>query len=218
MIILLVAATRAEIAPLLEAFGFVKQDRSFSSGKYRNLTMDVLITGPGMTATAYHLGKVLPQKPYDVALNVGIAGSFSRDLAPGEVVNVVKDEFADLGAEDGAIFLDLFELGLAKEDEPPFVGGKLKASYTYKGLKAVNGLTVNTVHGNEDSIGQLMKRYPADVESMEGAAFYYCCLMEGVPCSQIRAISNYVEPRNREAWDIPLAVKNLSLKLKDLFE
>jgi hypothetical protein len=29
------------------------------------------------------------------------------------------------------------------------------------------------------------------------------------PCCEIRAISNYVEPRNFSDWDIPLALENL---------
>ena len=44
---------------------------------------------------------------------------------------------------------------------------------------------------------------------MEGAAFFYACLFEGITCSQIRTISNRVEKRNRDNWDIPLAVKDL---------
>ena len=36
------------------------------------------------------------------------------------------------------------------------------------------------------------------------------CLLEKVNFVHIRAISNYVEPRNKEGWDIPLALDNLS--------
>jgi len=32
----------------------------------------------------------------------------------------------------------------------------------------------------------------------------------GVPCMQIRAVSNYVEKRNLDAWQIGLAIKNLN--------
>lgn len=31
-----------------------------------------------------------------------------------------------------------------------------------------------------------------------------------VPCLQLRAISNYVEKRNRDAWEIELALSNLA--------
>jgi hypothetical protein len=46
-------------------------------------------------------------------------------------------------------------------------------------LPRVNGITVNTVHGNQDSIARVVDRVKPDVESMEGAAFMYACLMSG---------------------------------------
>jgi len=52
-----------------------------------------------------------------------------------------------------------------------------------------------------------------DVESMEGAAFMYCCLMQSVPCLQIRGISNLIELRDREKWDIELAIRNVTEKI-----
>jgi futalosine hydrolase len=48
------------------------------------------------------------------------------------------------------------------------------------------------------------------IESMEGAAFFYACRQLNVPCLQIRAVSNYVEKRNRDNWHIGLAIKNLN--------
>ncbi len=45
---------------------------------------------------------------------------------------------------------------------------------------------------------------------MEGAAFFYACLMTQAPFLQIRAISNYVEPRNKDNWNIPLAIDRLN--------
>jgi futalosine hydrolase len=48
---------------------------------------------------------------------------------------------------------------------------------------------------------------------MEGAAVAYVCERFDVPWVQIRAISNMVEPRNRSAWDIPLAIKNLHFEV-----
>ncbi|MNH40683.1 Futalosine hydrolase [compost metagenome] len=66
------------------------------------------------------------------------------------------------------------------------------------------------------SIAKALKLFPAEVESMEGAAFFYVCLSEGVKCVQLRSISNYVERRNRESWNIPLAIKNLNAELKRL--
>lgn len=205
MRILLVAATEKEIAPLLE----------------KKPEADVLITGIGAVATAYRLAKTLgdkqrsPGDPYDLVVNAGIAGSFSRDLSLGTVVQVVNDRFADLGAEDGETFLDLFQLGLADPGEAPFRDGKLCNSRQVGGLPEAEGITVNTAHGEETHIHRTASRFVRTVErpvveSMEGAAFFYVCMSEGISCLQVRAVSNYVERRNRGSWNIPLAVENLN--------
>ncbi|MCB0664545.1 MAG: hypothetical protein KDC80_01930, partial [Saprospiraceae bacterium] len=74
-------------------------------------------------------------------------------------------------------------------------------------------ITVNKVHGNDESIERIKEKFNPDIETMEGAAFYYSCHLMHQPCVQIRSISNKVERRNRENWNIPLALKNLTDQL-----
>jgi len=193
---LLVAATAAEIAPFLKA-----------SNEKAHSNVDVLITGVGMVATAFHLGRKLSTNTYDFAINVGIAGAVSKELTLGELVFVEHDFFYELGAEDNDDFLSIEQLGFGKSVFNAIPG---VASKWYSGLKRVNGVTVNKVHGNEASIYQLQQRTSADIESMEGAAFYYACTAVALPCIQVRSISNYVERRDREKWQIGLAVNNLN--------
>jgi futalosine hydrolase len=76
-------------------------------------------------------------------------------------------------------------------------------------MRAVSGITVNTVHGDEESIARVRERFDPDVETMEGAAFMYACLIHGVPFAQVRAVSNMVERRNRAAWKLDEAISNL---------
>jgi futalosine hydrolase len=73
----------------------------------------------------------------------------------------------------------------------------------------VNGITVNTVHGRDQSIAAVAARVSPQVESMEGAAFMYACLVNGQRFAQVRAVSNVVERRNREAWKLADAVASL---------
>ena len=58
-----------------------------------------------MVATAFALGKHLAINQYDLAINLGIAGSFDRNIALGEVVEITEDTFAELGAEDDEDFI-----------------------------------------------------------------------------------------------------------------
>jgi futalosine hydrolase len=51
---------------------------------------------------------------------------------------------------------------------------------------------------------------------MEGATFFYICSREDIPFLALRAISNKVESRNKNNWNIDLALHNLSEKLIDV--
>jgi futalosine hydrolase len=129
----------------------------------------------------------------------------------------------ELGAEDNDTFLTIQDMNLAGDDEFPFTGGRLvNASPPVLGvlasLRAVNGITVNTVHGNDDSIARVTKRFSPDVESMEGAAFMYACLIQGVPFAQVRTVSNMVERRNRAAWKLTEAIANLGTVTRQILE
>lgn len=99
----------------------------------------------------------------------------------------------------------------------PFTDGKLNNTYKNDyNLKNVSAITVNTTHGCIKNIDLFRHKFKADIETMEGAAFFYICLKEGVQFMQIRSISNYVEERNTDKWDIPLAIKNLNDKLFEI--
>jgi len=212
MRILIVAATAPEIGKLIADLRFSVYDCDRAAHitdvwktTLNQLEISTLITGAGMVPTAFALGQHLAINQYDLAINLGIAGSFDRDIALGEVVEITEDTFAELGAEDDENFITIDELGF----------GKSGFSSTYPlpakfNLKKTAAITVNTVHGNEASIKKLSNRVNAQIESMEGAAFFYACAAAGVPCMQIRAVSNYVEKRNRDTWQIGLAIKNLN--------
>jgi futalosine hydrolase len=209
MKILLVSATQFEILPALQ----------WLEGQNRP-SVQVLVSGVGVVATTWALTRTLERQRPDLVINAGIAGAYDRNLALGDVVNVVSEQFGDLGVEeaDGS-FTDVFDLGLVEPSSPPFINGRLEnpQAAMSKFLPTVHGLTVSKVHGSAASIEAARKKYPsAQIESMEGAAVFFACLMAGVPFLEIRAISNYVEPRNREAWNIPLAIGQLNEVVVDV--
>lgn len=212
MKILLVSATKAEIAPFLSESSLDTGESVFSSHFYKDHKLSILVTGVGIAHTAYYLGKYL-NNTYDLAINAGICGSFDHHLKLGEVVQVNEDYFADLGAEDDERFISVSELGLPAayyvKNENPHLAGE---------PKQVRGVTVNTTHGKEDSIRKFCSRIKAEVESMEGAAFLWACNEQKVKAIQLRAISNYVEKRDRSKWQTGLAIQNLASALSNLMK
>jgi futalosine hydrolase len=128
-----------------------------------------------------------------------------------------------LGAEDDTEFLSVFDLGLIGKNEFPFNNGMIENKWDLTHpiidkLSKVNGITVNKVHGNEDSIDKIFQLFHPYTESMEGAAFLYACRLENIPCLQLRSISNYVEKRNRDAWNIQLALENLQKSILTIYD
>ena len=211
--VLIVSATLAECQGLLKPNFKCDDGESHFIDAFADLKADLLVTGVGSVATTFHLTRLLATANYRILLNIGLAGSFNKTLSLGMVVSVRSDQFADLGAEDHDDFIDIFDLGLQNSSENPFTNGKLipivSNNMPLNKMIAVDAITVNKIHGNKASIDKIKPKYPVDIESMEGAAFYYVANMFQIPALQLRAISNYVEPRNRDSWKISLALSNL---------
>lgn len=216
--ILYVTATKPEGDTINKACDMVSvQERSGKFEIYR------LVTGVGSISTAWSLKEwiTINGKP-DLAINGGIAGSYKDEFPLGDVVTPLTDCFADSGIEDGDKFFTLSEAGLVNLDVFPFKGDFIysdKITYdTIKDiLKPVRAITVNTATGSETTRAKLMKKFNPDIETMEGATFFYICSRENIPFLALRAISNKVEKRNKNNWKIELALNNLSEKLVEVF-
>lgn len=213
--ILIVGATALELMPLCREFGLDLGNENKVKYETANGCLQFLVAGIGPTFFTYNLTRELSQMKYDIVINAGIAGSFDDELRVGTVVNVIEEQFTDLGIEDEERFLTLFEHKLLAEDDFPFKAGilinqtKIESEILMR-LPKVLGTTASTVHGSELSIKKLKEKYCLDIETMEGGAFFYVMLNEKLPFAQVRAISNYVAPRSKNQWNAAPALKNLS--------
>ena len=148
-----------------------------------------LCTGMGPEATRRALSPVLAAGGFDLAVDLGVAGSYDTDRFPvGSVVQVTAERF---GGQPGAPL---------RNPAPPAC------------LAALPQAVGNTV----PALAPQYRCAQADVESMEGAAFFEACLATGVPFAEIRAVSNAVGEEDRSRWNIPLALKNLQAFLNSL--
>lgn len=219
MKIAIIAATSFEIDPLLQHLESEGRKASFFHFEYQGHEIHPLITGIGAMKTAFAMARFNEAPHLDLAINVGIAGSYNRDLPLGKVVHVTSDRFADLGVEeaDGS-FTDVYDLELEAKNKFPYTDGALLndgLKYSFD-LSEVSALTVNKVHGTQSSIDKIRAKYKADIETMEGAGFHYACKNMDIQHVQLRALSNYVEPRNRNGWEIELAIDQLNQTIINL--
>ncbi len=203
MQILLVAATANEIELFINA--------------YPNI--DILVTGVGVPATMYQLANRLHREDYDMVIQAGIAGAFTNELQLGQCVLVKQDTFGDLGTEEKHVFTPCTSSGLISAHDFPYADGWLMNMAGIPkdtSLKTVKAVTVNKVTDDIVQKQQLLTVYGPQVESMEGAALHYVCLMEDVPFVQLRSISNYVGERDKSKWKIKEAFENLNAELVTL--
>lgn len=201
---LLLSATHLEIKPTLEQFSF-KTDAFFFQ---LTENCSCLITGIGAIQTAISLTKHLSKHKYDQVIQVGIAGSYDRTLPLGNVVEVLSDKYGDLGVEekDGS-YLSLPQIGLSLS--PALDNELFSWNALFPELKSVKSMTVNLVAGTNETIIKRAKQN-TELETMEGIAAALATNEFKIPFTQLRSISNYVEPRNKANWNVPLALKNLN--------
>ena len=168
-------------------------------------TLETLVTGPGLPPTLYTLTSHCLQHPPDLLIHIGVAGAVPDKIQIGEVVQVVQDQFADIGAEerDGE-FLTMPDLGLWTEEwAGPIIHPRAPASGK---AHQVSGVTVNTIPGTQAHVQALARRMTFDIETMEGAGVSLVCRELQIPAMLLRGISNWIGPRDRASWRIAAAV------------
>ncbi len=223
MKILLVSATINEIKEVIEVLGLSSFTESFKNIIYKGHTIDILLTGVGIPKTVFSLTRWLEkEKNYDFCINLGICGAFDLLLPLGSVGVITDDRFGDLGLEAAdESFVELHEEGVESYTFPFNEHGWLVSEYSKKSklnLKKWKAVTVNKVTGSEKSIQKLKEKYNVDVETMEGAAIFFTCGHYNLPCLQLRAVSNHVEPRDKSKWKIKLAISNLKLAFESFMD
>lgn len=168
----------------------------------------VVTVGVGPAAAAAGTSAELASDPADLVLCAGIGGGFVP-LAHGDVAVASSIVFADLGAETADGFTPLSELGFgvgAYDVQPALALALADRSGGHLGTI----LTVATVTGTQATATRLAGTYPGAVaEGMEGAGVAAAAHRHGVPFAEVRAVSNLVGPRDREAWRIPEALEAL---------
>ena len=172
MRILIVVSSNREVNELITKLEFVHQiEANYKSYKLGEMNLDILVTGYGSVFTAYYLTRALNMINYDLAINIGLAGSFDHFLEQGFVVNVVQDQFGDLGVEHKNKMYTLYEEELMDENEFPFSEGKLNSLGNFEieeieSLIPVKGITLNTFTSNPKRINMLRDKYSPEIEKI----------------------------------------------------
>ncbi|MDR2555910.1 MAG: hypothetical protein LBC64_10855 [Fibromonadaceae bacterium] len=159
---------------------------------------DCLITGVGILSTALNLSIAFQKKKYENAIQIGIAGAYrSSGLNIGDVVEVQSDCVVEFLPWEPNTFLATGALPFKEE------------------LRRVKGTTVLSCAKTEE-VGDA-RGLIAQIESMEGAAFFAVCKEYGVKATQVRAISNYAALCEKSEWKIEEALNKLREIIRSIF-
>ncbi len=171
------------------------------------------LCGIGPAAAAMSAAHLISGLKPDRLILLGIAGTFhDRGLEPGLLVQAESECFADLGcSQDGRNRnLDRMNLPLL-----PLRDEVLGSSYPLQLLDedASHGrfITVSSITNSRERADSLCRDYNADVENMEGAGVALACAFHRVPFFQVRALSNWVGPRDPSSWLIEDPLRRLRL-------
>jgi futalosine hydrolase len=193
----------------------------FLSGVFEGGPVVIAVSGIGKVNAAH--GSTLLIENYNpwCIINVGIAGCYpGQGMRPGDVAVALKEVYADEGVVTRQGFLDMQEIGIPvmKRGRKTFYNEFPADSTLLRKFRSVEKklsfevrygkfLTVSSVTGTIQKAKELENAFDGICESMEGAAVFHISRIYGIPCFEIRGISNIIEDRDRNAWAVEKAAR-----------
>jgi len=182
-----------------------------------------VILGIGLLEFATNLSILLSrfsaEGPFTHVVLAGICGAYpGRGLNIGDVVRVDSERVGDFGVveRDGSFTPWHKVCSTSANDSVAQASAQVYESSSLRGvpawlskLKPVSGLSVNCCTGTASMAADRVRNFNVDVESMEGAACFSICSAFGMPCYEIRAVSNLATDRDKSTWRISDALEKL---------
>lgn len=225
MKILVTAAEEQELRRAERAFDMVKKSKDVKA------QFEFRLTGIGAVQACHCVTREVVAaaaagEPYNLVVNLGIAGSYDLEAFPiGSAAVISREYFADLGFGSEEGFSDLFQYGILEKDDFPYTKGALaRQLLPYPHIEKVlekygagAGATVQCVTGTQARCNEIVDMYNPQIESMEGAGVYYAALMEKVPFFELRTVSNAVGERDTSKWESKAALDTLEECCREIF-
>lgn len=210
------------------------EDRGFVMHGATTAAMRIILIegGIGKANAAAATAAVIERFTPTLIINTGCCGAFPYSgLTTGDLALATHDIFADEGCITTQRFLSIKDMNLPLMHDArgtifqciPFSRdltelvehwGASTGTPLAKGVFA----TVSSCSGTDMRAADLYRQTEALCESMEGAAIALTAYRYGIPCFQLRGVSNLVENRDLARWDIPKAVGRVQeIVLKILF-
>ncbi|SKA14905.1 futalosine hydrolase [Trichlorobacter thiogenes] len=223
--ILIMAAVPRELELLVNTLQdpYCDTDATFSAteGNIGATRLVCCAGGVGKANAASAATSLVERYRPELIIITGCGGAYpGSGLSVGDLALASDEIFGDEGVDTPTGWLDLgqMELPLLTKGVRSWYNSiplarheaqkamKLAGSH---GIQLVRGrfVTVSSCSGTKGRGQELARRYQAVCENMEGASIALTALRYGIPCLEIRGISNLVEDRDMSRWDISRAVE-----------
>jgi futalosine hydrolase len=200
-------------------------------GKTHGNDVIYIVSGMGKTNAA-HAATVLNERfSPGIVILFGVGGAYpSAGLEVGDLAVAKKEIYGDEGVLRGDRFhgTEFIGIPLLKRDGKRYfnefpldrrlirmaLGSSLLVTRTVSGTF----VTVSTCTGTKKRAFEFEKRFGAICENMEGAAVAHICAIYGIPVIEIRGISNIVDNRDKDKWNIGLAAEHCQKAVLNLLK
>lgn len=217
--ILLSCTTELEAIQIRKNLNKYFKPNNLNSWRSAIYNIHLNITGAGIPFVMLNLQRAIHSLQPNYLIHFGIAGIKQSHGSIGDVVELVRDQFGDIGIfERDEQYKSMFDIGLWDENVFPFENQLLvnKSPLDKVGIPKMDGITVNSIPGSQSQLDEMVGRGHFQVESMEGAAVFLTSLQYSIPFCALRGISNYLEPRDRTTWNLEKSLLRLSDIICDL--
>lgn len=189
--------------------------KTIFEGGLHGKTVIVTHSGVGKVNAAHSATLILENYDIDLMILYGIGGAYAGCARIGDVVVAVSENYGEEGVvtQEGWNSLEFMGFPFVSHEREYYntfpLDGEL-VRYALKTLKdhgfsvsSGNFVTVSQVSGTRNSGNILRERFHGICENTEGAAAAHICTLYEKPLLEIRGISNIIEDRDKEAWNIP---------------
>lgn len=227
--IAIVAAVSAETALLRQSLSPCEVRRCGARELFLGSLFDqkvaLLHSGIGKINAASAVTALLETIEPEAVIVTGCAGAYPESgLTVGDLVLASEEILADEGVITPQGFVDFAALGFPLLEQggplmeqrfpadPQMLAAArplIESAVITAGANLATGplVTVSTCSGTDQAARDMVQRTGGICENMEGAAVAQICRLYEVPFFELRGISNLVENRNLERWNLPEAAK-----------
>jgi futalosine hydrolase len=220
-----IAATPGELALIIQSMSAEKREtlglREVYLGQAAGREVVCCVSGMGKINAASAATHIIEAYAPLLVISTGCGGAYSgAGLAIGDLALATTEICGDEGVltpggwegyeciglpaveRSGRLYYNEFPLSAAAGEKAAHLAAHLDIP-----LRRGKFVTVSTCSGTTIRGDEIVARFGAVCENMEGAAVAQVALQYGVACMEVRGISNDVDDRDLSRWDLRLAAE-----------